>query len=161
MVSQASLSIRLAKPLLVFVRAHCWLGFGDPWRRTFRCRFLRGLGGFEKNGPNGPGHQSRPPNTANSAFLTFKIAPIATAYGRTTAHLPTLRGAKLPHRDGCAPPPVRIGNACPRVISFDLAQYQGLRLHGSVLPLPLAGAGRRGSTPARRAWCRNSHRCTT
>ena len=56
---------------------------------------------------------------------TFEIAPVATAYGRTTAHLPTLRGAKLPHRDRCAPPPVRIGNACPRVISFDLAQYQG------------------------------------
>ena len=87
------------------------------------------------------------PQTPLSA--PFKIAPVATAYGRTTAHLPTLRGATLPHRDRCAPPPVRIGNACPRVILFDLAQYQGLRLHGSVLPLPLPWAGRRGSTPAR------------
>ena len=147
-----------------FVRAHCLLGLGGHWRRTFRCRFLRFLADLSRVVPVVPVFPRPPIETSKHRkhrFQAFKIAPVATDYGRTTAHLPTLRGANHPHRDRCAPPPVRIGNACPRVISFDLAQYQGLRLHGSVLPLPLPWAGRRGSTPARRAWCRESHRCAT
>ena len=156
MVPQVSLSIRLASTMLNFVGAHCWLGFGGPWRRNFRGRFLRFLADLTRFVPSCTSCTSFPQATNRDLETpqtplspTFEIAPVATAYGRTTAHLPTLRGAKLPHRDRCAPPPVRIGNACPRVISFDLAQYQGLRLHGSVLPLSLSGAGRRGSTPAR------------
>ena len=161
MVPQVSLSIRLAKPMLNFVRAHCWLGFGGPWRRNFRGCFLRFLADLSQKMSAVAAPCGHHRNTTNTAFPHVRNSARRHRswpdYG-TSAYA---GGVKHPHRDGCAPPPVRIGNACPRVISFDLAQYQGLRLHGSVLPLPLAGAGRRGSTPARRAWCRNSHRCTT
>ena len=73
-----------------------------------------------------------PIGTVKTPLPRSKKRPQRPSRSRRTAHLPTLRGVRHPIHDRCATSPVGIGNACPRVILFNLAQYQGyIRLHGT------------------------------